>query len=95
MKITHRIPIREVVGQNISMWEVMEIEGENIEEVEEISKEFQSGAGLDQKAWNEALETYLTSNTMHSEDYAEMSKAQQYVIQENKKAFKRIKSKQE
>jgi len=63
--------------------------------IKEAFKEQESGDGLEQKAWNETLETYLNTQQLHSEDYEGMNKAQQYVIQELKKSFKRLKSKEE
>ena len=48
---------------------------------------------LTDSEWRSALDTYLTSNTMHAEQYANMSAIQKYVIQEIKKSVKRIEAK--
>ena len=46
--------------------------------------------GLDQKEWNQALDGYLTLNTMPSEVYERMSDKQRGLIQEIKKSIKRL-----
>lgn len=46
--------------------------------------------GLSDKDWRRTLDEYLTTATMDSNDYTGMSQIQKYVIQEIKKAFKRI-----
>lgn len=57
----------------------------------EIKRQFDTNTqGIDQKAWNKALDRYLSDNTMEADLYASMSDAQKYVIQEIKKSVKRI-----
>lgn len=43
--------------------------------------------------WRKVLDRYLTENTMHADEYAEMDDLQKQVIQEIKKSFKRIQQK--
>lgn len=45
--------------------------------------------GLPHLEWNRVLDGYLATNTMDSQDYEKLSPAQQFVVQELKKAFKR------
>ncbi len=47
---------------------------------------------LSPKDWNTALDSYINGNPMDSNTYYAMSPDQQKVIQELKKCFKRIKS---
>ena len=49
-----------------------------------------SGAGLDDKEWRTALDGYLTVGIIPSDVYERMNPEQQRVMQEIKKAFKRI-----
>ena len=46
--------------------------------------------GIPQKEFNAEIDRYLTEHTLNADSYTNMSKAQQYVIQELKKSFKRI-----
>jgi hypothetical protein len=46
--------------------------------------------GLDDKAWRNCLDKYLTDGNMESVEYENMSTQQQRVIQEIKKSFKRL-----
>ena len=52
------------------------------------STDFASKLTVDE--WNKALERYLSSGELHSEEYANMSQEQKRVIQEIKRAVKRI-----
>ena len=45
---------------------------------------------LEPKAWRRALDEYLKTGKMWSEDYLEMSHEQQNIIQEVKRSLKRI-----
>lgn len=51
-----------------------------------------SGSGLETKQFNKCLDEYITTGTLidGADLYATMSKSQQDVFQELKKAFKRI-----
>jgi len=40
--------------------------------------------------WNDCLDNYLTTGTIPSDDYYRLDEWQQKVIQELKKAFKRL-----
>lgn len=50
--------------------------------------------GLDHKEWNNVLDKYLVENVLDSDEYERMNGYQATVIQEIKKAIKRIKAKQ-
>lgn len=45
---------------------------------------------LTQVEWNQCLDTYIASGTLHSEEYAKMSQIQKNIIQEIKKSVKRV-----
>jgi len=45
---------------------------------------------MDRKEWNTLLDTYLSTGTMTSDGYASLNNIQQAVIQEIKKAMKRL-----
>lgn len=48
---------------------------------------------MNRKEWNEILDKYLMTNTLHSEEYYKLNDIQKAIIQEIKKSLKRIKSK--
>lgn len=56
----------------------------------EVKEMFKHGEGLGHKEWITALDSYLNDGIISADNYADMSKAQQYVIQELKKSFKRV-----
>lgn len=72
------------------------VQAETVEEVREeynkvkVAFDISANGGLDAKAWRNALDRYLKDQGMDSETYLAMNKLQQHVIQELKKAFKRI-----
>lgn len=93
MKATLRIPTKE-------QYAFIEIESE-IESAEEaviayreINNLIQGGTGLVDKDFNRVIDQYLTEEKIITEDYLAMSVEQKKIIQEIKKSFKRIKSKQ-
>jgi len=45
---------------------------------------------MERLEWNKVLDKYLSEGTMLSEDYERMGDEYKYVIQEIKKAFKRL-----
>lgn len=47
---------------------------------------------MERKEWNKFLDRYLLTNTMLSEEYENLNDIQTAIIQELKKAFKRIKN---
>lgn len=51
------------------------------------------GSGLETKVWNVVLDSYVNGNPMSSGNYYSMSPEQQKIIQELKKCFKRLKTK--
>ena len=58
------------------------------------AKFYKSGEGISVKDFNDALDTYLVKETGNTEQYLSMSKQQQDVFQEIKKALARIKSRE-
>lgn len=48
---------------------------------------------MERKEWNRVLDRYLEETVMTSEDYENLNEPEQVIIQELKKAFKRIKLK--
>jgi hypothetical protein len=60
----------------------------------EFSRMVKPQEGLPHKEWNAALDRYLNDGTGDTEAYIAMSPAQQNVIQEIKKSFKRLKAKE-
>lgn len=67
---------------------------EALEEHNRILNLYNGGFGLSRDDFNSCLDEYLSNETGSMEKYTAMSKEQQMVIQEIKKAFKRIKSKE-
>lgn len=65
-----------------------------IEEHNRILNLYNGGFGLSRDLFNNCLDEYLNHGTGNTESYTQMSKEQQMVIQEIKKSFARIKSKQ-
>lgn len=55
-----------------------------------IKERFADKEGLVTKEWNKALETYLSTNELESDTYERMSAKQKGLIQEIKRAVKRI-----
>lgn len=60
------------------------------EKYDEVKSLFELKTGLPDQEWRESLDGYLLDCSMTSEVYYKMSDIQQKVIQELKKAFKRI-----
>lgn len=60
----------------------------------ELLEAYRGGAGIPQKEWNLALDAYLNGQGMTSDTYYALSLEQQKIIQELKKCFKRLKSKE-
>ena len=96
MKVTLRIPTND-------QFAFIEIEKEVIDTMEAVDAyneamgHFKPNEGLPHKEWNSALDEYLTTNSLRggTELYERMSLNQKMVMQEIKKAFKRITSKEE
>jgi len=87
MKATLRLPL----DQYAFIETEQEGTPEELREVYEGLKEaFTTGEGLEPKEWRQVLDRYLSDGTGDTEQYLKMSKTQQIVIQEIKKAFKRI-----
>lgn len=64
---------------------------DNIVEIHnELLEKVKPKAGIPDKEWRQALDRYLTKGDMDAEVYEAMSDKQKQVIQEIKKAFKRI-----
>ena len=49
-------------------------------------------SNMEHLEWNALLDKYLVTNHMLSEEYEQLNEIQQIIIQELKKAFKRIKN---
>lgn len=64
------------------------------EKYAEVKDLFAPKSGLEDKDWREALDSYLSGNSMNAETYYAMSDVQQKIIQELKKAFKRLNKEQ-
>lgn len=74
----------------------IEIEGtpEEIKEsYEDIRKEFEGGDGLPHNEWCRVVEDYLQGKPLDPDTYERMDKYQKGYIQETKRAFNRISSK--
>lgn len=48
---------------------------------------------MDKRDWNEILDRYLSENRISSSDYEKCDREQKNIIQEIKKAIKRLKTK--
>lgn len=96
-KITLRIPTEQYAYVEIEL----EQKGEepSPEELRDIHDGYmlafkvQPTNSLPSKDWNTALDSYINGNPMDSNTYYAMSPEQQRVIQEIKKAMKRLKTK--
>lgn len=79
----------------------IEVDVEDVQEAKTISDEVKSEftdncrTGLGKKEWNNAIDTYLTNQTLVADEYAQMNKFQIDVIQEIKRSFNRITYKEE
>lgn len=94
MKVTYRIPTEQYAYVEIER----EYQSEpSVEEVHDtytrLTKAFRVQVGLSTKDFNACLDRYLNDGTGETEKYLAMSPQQQAVIQELKKAFKRIEAK--
>ncbi len=89
MKATFRIPTKEYAYIELNEVEVSDMNDAN-EKYQELERTISGGEGLSPQDWNTALDRYLTDNNLSEDQYANMSKIQQYVIQEIKKCVKRI-----
>ena len=88
MKAKIRIPTRDPYA-------FIELDAEGtLEEINDTYHEMTSlhavGGGLEPKEWNKALDTYLSTNELESDTYERMSANQKGLIQEIKRAFKRL-----
>jgi len=63
---------------------------ETVDAYRELTDMVQSKYGLEAKDWRAALDKYLTTNKLLASEYEGMSNHQKAVVQELKKAFKRI-----
>lgn len=95
MKIIYRIPTEQYAYVEIQK----EYQSDpSVEEVQSTYKHltnaFKVQTGLSTKDFNDCLDRYLNDGTGETEKYMAMSPQQQAVIQEVKKAFKRIEAKE-
>ncbi len=65
------------------------------EELKNLYKASQGGEGLPDKEFNTAFDGYLSGKGMDADSYAAMSKEQMNIVQTVKRAFARIKSRNE
>jgi len=63
---------------------------EIIEVYKQMTKLYQGGTGVTEPEFQKALDRYLTENVMEAEVYVAMNKEQQNIIQNIKRALKRI-----
>ena len=77
----------------VGEYEFVEKECETLESLRESYIEVKSAFkdGLDPKEWRELLDGYLAEGKIVAGKYEQLSDIQMYVIQELKKAFKRVK----
>lgn len=88
MNVKIRIPTEQYAFIEIDT-EVQSIE-EAKEKYDEVKRMCTVGFGLADKEWRNALDRYLKEGTLTSEEYNTMDEKQQGIIQEIKKAYKRI-----
>jgi hypothetical protein len=94
MKITYRIPTEQYAYVEVEKEYQEDPSAETIKEhYQELADAFKVKVGLSQKDFNACLDRYLNDGTGETNTYLAMSPAQQAVIQEIKKAFKRIEAK--
>ncbi len=89
MKATFRIPTKEYAYIELNDVEVTDM-NEAHNKYQELERTIAGQVGLSLKEWNEALDKYLSTSSLTSEEYALMSAEQKHIIQEIKKCVKRI-----
>lgn len=95
MKVTYRIPTEQYAYVEIEKEYQTEPTMEDVQATyKHLTEAFKVKVGLPAKEFNAALDRYLNDGTGETEVYLAMSPAQQAVIQEIKKAFKRIEAKE-
>jgi hypothetical protein len=87
MKAILRVPTSETYA-----YIEIECEGTPVEILEHYNyfTRLVKNVGLPTKEWNTALDIYLSTNHLEESQYNDMSLEQQHIIQEIKKAVKRI-----
>lgn len=94
MKIIYRIPAEQYAFVEIQKDYQTDPTVEEVQETyKNLTNAFKVQVGLPTKDFNACLDRYLNDGTGETEKYLAMSPAQQAIIQELKKAFKRIESK--
>ena len=101
MKVTYHIPTEQYgfveVEYEKNIGDKEDLELSDYQTVKAlVSPEMAVGQGLDTKVFNDALTEYMLTNELRGglEFYNQMNEKQQFVFQEVKKAFKRIKAKE-
>jgi len=89
MKATFRIPTKEYAYIELTEVEVADM-NEAHEKYLELERVITGEAGLQNKEWNQALDKYLSTNSLTESEYMSMSAEQKHIIQEIKKCVKRI-----
>lgn len=92
-KATIRIPCEQYAFIEI---ETSATPAETIELYRHYSRLYQGGTGLPEKAFNDYLDAFICKDTpITADEYAQMNKDQQQIIQTIKRSIKRIKSRHE
>jgi len=89
MKATFRIPTKEYAYIELTEVEVVDM-NEAHEKYLELERVITGQTGLQTKEWNQALDKYLSTNSLTESEYMSMSAEQKHIIQEIKKCVKRI-----
>ncbi len=95
MNVTLRIPTQDQYAFVEVVFEDKKVSPETVkEEYDKYIQAFKVNGGLPPKEWNAALDRYLNDATGETATYLAMSPEQQRVIQEIKRAFKRLDAKE-
>lgn len=84
---TIRIPCEQYAFIEVTVHDTPE---EIIETYRTMTKLYQGGTGITEPEFQKALDRYITENVMEAEVYVAMNREQQNIIQNLKRAFKRI-----
>jgi hypothetical protein len=89
MKATFRIPTKEYAYIELNEVEVTNTQ-EAREKYLELERVVNGEVGLPTKEWNDAMDKYLSTNSLSESEYMSMSAEQKHIIQEVKKSCKRL-----
>lgn len=88
MKYELRVPTNEQYAYINCLFEGTHEDA--VAEYNRLTKLIHGGFGLDDKAWNKALDGYLRDGSMSAEDHENMSKEQAWMIHEIDKSTSRL-----